>query len=142
MIFSPYASLVLKEEEKMKKFEEVSKMDLSEKLKRDRQEWTQWLTKYQARLKEDKGDAAQRVELMNKNNPSFILRYYYPIQMLNRFRNWILQLAIEKAEQLDFSLVNKLLEIIRKPYEVVPETKEFEVQKPLWAHKLCISCSS
>jgi uncharacterized protein YdiU (UPF0061 family) len=55
------------------------------------------------------------------------------------FRNWILQVAIEKAEKLDFSEVNRLLEIIKKPFEDLPEAKEFGVQKPSWAEQLCVS---
>ena len=43
---------------------------------------------------------------MNKANPAFILR------------NYLIQEAIEKAEQKsDFSMVNELLELAKKPFD-------------------------
>ena len=67
---------------------------------------------------------------MNRVNPAFILR------------NYLMQEAIEKAEiESDFSKVDELLNLARKPYEE-PEDQKMAANPPPQAFKLCISCSS
>ena len=67
---------------------------------------------------------------MNKVNPAFILR------------NYLLQRAIAKAERTgDFSLVNKLLECAKKPFDE-PDDKTLTANPPLEAFLICVSCSS
>lgn len=46
---------------------------------------------------------------MNSINPKYVLR------------NYLAQIAIDKAENHDFSEVNELLELLRKPHDEQPE---------------------
>lgn len=67
---------------------------------------------------------------MNKVNPRFVLR------------NYLLQQAIEKAEESgDMSGVENLLDLASRPFDE-PEDKAVCANKPDWAFKLCVSCSS
>jgi serine/tyrosine/threonine adenylyltransferase len=72
----------------------------------------------------------QKRSLMKANNPKFILR------------NHLLQVAIKKAENGDFSEIKKLQEITSQPFETQLEFEEYSALPPSWAKDLCISCSS
>ena len=75
-----------------------------------------------------------RVVDMNSVNPKYVLR------------NYLAQMAIERAEADDFSLVNELLDVLRKPYAEQPEKSEFSKKRPEWARVKpgcsMLSCSS
>lgn len=90
------------------KIEEFEKMQPAEKRANDADRWRAWLAMYASRLARDResgANAADRLELMGKHNPTFILR------------NWVAQDAIEAAEQLDFSKVQGLLQLLFRPYD-------------------------
>ncbi len=93
-----------------------------------------WLTKYTKRLKKDGVMAEKRKEQMNRVNPKYVLR------------NYMAQLAIDKAEKGDFSLVNELLELVRHPYEEQHENNKYAEKRPEWARNRpgcsMLSCSS
>ena len=93
-----------------------------------------WLNRYVDRLKNDVIPDAIRKQRMNAVNPKYVLR------------NYLAQLAIDKAEQGDFSMVNELLECLRHPYDEQPDKEEFAEKRPDWARQRAgcsmLSCSS
>ena len=96
-------------------------------------EWfSGWVKLYVKRLeKEDQADT-QRQEIMQRTNPRYILR------------NWIAQLAVEKAEDNDYSAFNKIYQVFQHPftYQDEAETMGFADPPPEWAYRLKVSCSS
>jgi len=90
----------------------------------------EWGDRYRARLGNDELPASRRQELMLANNPKYILR------------NWLAQVAIEKAERGDASEVARLLDVLRRPFDEQPEMEHYAQPAPAWAKDLVVSCSS
>lgn len=67
-----------------------------------------WLQRYAQRVAADGEPAAQRIERMNRANPKYVLR------------NYIAQQAIDAAAAADTSLIERLLEVLRRPYDEQP----------------------
>lgn len=93
-----------------------------------------WLAKYQQRITEqDLPDAVRRTQ-MNSVNPYVVLR------------NYLAQLAIDRAEQGDGSVVYALLDVLRRPYDEQPEHAQYAEKRPEWARHRAgcsmLSCSS
>ena len=93
-----------------------------------------WLRQYQQRVVVDSTSNLIRRQRMNNINPKYVLR------------NYMAQLAIDKAELGDFSLVNELLELLRQPYAEQADMAHFAVKRPDWARDRAgcsmLSCSS
>ncbi|NIY85635.1 protein adenylyltransferase SelO [Vibrio campbellii] len=102
----------------------------------DREAASAWVDLYLARCELEVDEYGKRVseetrcEKMRRVNPKYILR------------NYLAQLAIDKAEEGDFSEVNRLAELLKRPYEEQPEFDDYAKLPPEWGKKMEISCSS
>ncbi len=94
----------------------------------------EWIRDYQTRLHSagEHDTDAQRHQSMLASNPKFILR------------NYMAQNAIKAAERSDFSEVNRLLEVLRKPFEEITEeiSSAYAGEPPEWGKHIVCSCSS
>lgn len=94
----------------------------------------QWFLAYSERLQKNTFSHEEKVELMNRTNPKYILR------------NYLAQVAIEKAEQGDYSEIERLLEVMKNPYSEQESYHTYYQKRPDWArHKAgcsMLSCSS
>tara|TARA_Y100001958_G_scaffold100139_1_gene69381 strand:+ start:8770 stop:10341 length:1572 start_codon:yes stop_codon:yes gene_type:complete len=93
-------------------------------------EWNDWLSKWWQRV-----DGKPDRSTMLRANPKYVLR------------NWMAQLAIDAAEQEDYSICHELHNLLKQPYDEQPEMEEKWFQKrPEWArHRVgcsMLSCSS
>jgi len=94
----------------------------------DRLAWDAWLLRYQELLAIDvKGLEA---DLMLKINPKFVLR------------NYLCEEAIEAAQHKDFSVVQRLLQVVTHPFDDHPDAQAMAGFPPDWASRIEISCSS
>jgi serine/tyrosine/threonine adenylyltransferase len=93
-----------------------------------------WVRFYIMRLKKDNFSNEERRKKMNAVNPKYVLR------------NYLAQLAIDKAELGDFSMVNELLDVLHYPYDEQPDKAIFSEKRPDWARSRAgcsmLSCSS
>jgi len=96
----------------------------------DRPAFDAWAAQYRRRLQlEGSVDTARR-PAMHAVNPKYVLR------------NYLAQVAIEKAEHKDFSEVEQLLKILENPFADQPENESYAALPPDWASQLEVSCSS
>ncbi|NIT14462.1 MAG: hypothetical protein GTN99_09550, partial [Candidatus Dadabacteria bacterium] len=89
-----------------------------------------WASFYAKRLKEQAGDKEQRKALMNSVNPKYILR------------NYIAQRAIERAESEDYTEINKVYNILKRPFDEQPEFEDYSKPAPDEYKDLTLSCSA
>ncbi len=93
-----------------------------------------WLKHYNQRLLQAGISQEIRRETMNRVNPKYVLR------------NYMAQLAIDKAEQGDVAMIAELLELLRHPYDEQPEKQGYSAKRPDWARQRAgcsmLSCSS
>jgi serine/tyrosine/threonine adenylyltransferase len=93
-----------------------------------------WLRSYIHRLSRDATPVKTRRNNMNAVNPKYVLR------------NYLAQVAIDKAEEGDFSMIDQLLDLLRHPYDEQPDREKFAQKRPEWARhrpgSSMLSCSS
>lgn len=96
--------------------------------------WKDWLAVYLKRLQQEPFTDAERQEKMNSVNPKYVLR------------NYMAQLAIEKADEGDYCLIEEFYTLLQQPYAEQPEYEQWFAKRPEWArHKVgcsMLSCSS
>jgi len=96
--------------------------------------WKHWFSRYQERLQKEIISDKERQSFMNKVNPKYVLR------------NYMAQLAIDKADLGDYSLIDQLYQLLKKPYDEQLDNEQWFVKRPEWArHKVgcsMLSCSS
>ncbi|MGB6083185.1 protein adenylyltransferase SelO [Moheibacter sp.] len=72
-----------------------------------------WIQKWKSRIKLENGGTNFAFELMKKQNPVLIPRNYY------------VEKALDEAEKSDFLFFHSFLDLLKTPYEFLPEMKEF-----------------
>jgi len=83
------------------------------------------------RLRAEQSEDGECQRRMDGVNPKYILR------------NYLAQVAIRKAEQSrDFSEVECLLELLKRPYDEQPEMESYAALPPDWLRQIEVSCSS
>ncbi len=99
-----------------------------------KEQWIHWFERYARRLVKEKQSNEARKSAMNKVNPKYVLR------------NYMAQLAIDDADKGDYSLIDELYQLLKKPYEEQPESEKWFAKRPDWARNKVgcsmLSCSS
>jgi uncharacterized protein YdiU (UPF0061 family) len=105
--------------------------ELNEDLKKS---WEAWFKKYAQRLQKETPTPLQRKQKMDAVNPKYVLR------------NYMAQLAIDDADKGDYSLIDELFQLLKKPYSEQPENQKWFAKRPDWAKDKVgcsmLSCSS
>jgi protein adenylyltransferase len=97
----------------------------------NREAFDAWAGRYRARLALENSSDAERRQRMNRINPKYVLR------------NYLAQVAIRKAtDEKDYSEIERLLQLLRRPYDDQPEMDCYAGFPPEWAQQIHVSCSS
>ncbi|WP_299396590.1 protein adenylyltransferase SelO [uncultured Gelidibacter sp.] len=106
-------------------------IELSDKIKA---QWNAWFERYAERLLTESVSNEERIFQMNAVNPKYVLR------------NYMAQLAIDAADKGDYSLIDELFQLLKKPYDEQPESEKWFAKRPEWARDKVgcsmLSCSS
>ena len=93
-----------------------------------------WLRRYAARVRAEARPETERITQMNQANPKYVLR------------NYIAQQAIDALAQGDASVIERLMAVLKHPYDELPQHEDLAARRPEWArHKAgcsALSCSS
>ena len=89
-----------------------------------------WAGQYRERLQSERSRDDERRSRMDRVNPKYILR------------NYLAQEAIEKAQQKDYSEIDRLLRLLQDPYTEQPGMEAYAAAPPNWGKHLSVSCSS
>ena len=96
--------------------------------------WKGWFLKYRERLKKETPSDHVRKTAMNTVNPKYVLR------------NYMAQLAIDAADNGDYSVIEELFILLKHPYDEQKDAEKWFAKRPEWArHKVgcsMLSCSS
>jgi uncharacterized protein YdiU (UPF0061 family) len=96
----------------------------------DRAGFDDWAGRYRARLRQEHSVDAVRKLAMDAVNPKYVLR------------NYLAQVAIDKAVASDYAEIDKLQAILSRPFDEQPEHAAYAALPPDWASELEVSCSS
>ncbi len=90
----------------------------------------EWAARYAERLRAEGSRDDERQRAMNRVNPKYVLR------------NYLAQVAIEKAQQRDFAEIDRLLTLLQHPYTDQPGMEGYAAPPPNWGKHVSVSCSS
>jgi uncharacterized protein YdiU (UPF0061 family) len=96
----------------------------------DRPAFDAWAATYRERLRAEASVDAARKGGMEAVNPKYVLR------------NYLAQVAIEKAQNKDFGEIARLLSVLEHPFDEQPGNEAYAALPPDWASHLEVSCSS
>ena len=96
----------------------------------DRPAFDAWAARYAGRLRAEGSHDAARADAMNRVNPKYVLR------------NHLAQHAIERSQAGDHAEVQRLLQVLQRPYDEQPEHEAYAGFPPEWARHIEVSCSS
>ncbi len=97
-------------------------------LNRDR--FDEWAGRYRDRLRNESSCDDGRRDRMNRVNPKYVLR------------NYLAQAAIEKAQNKDFSEIDRLFTLLQDPFNDQQGMEAYALPPPNWGKHLAVSCSS
>ena len=89
-----------------------------------------WAAQYRDRLQSEQSRDEERRRRMDQVNPKYILR------------NYLAQGAIEKAQQKDYSEIDRLLQLLQNPYSEQAGMDSYAAAPPNWGKHISVSCSS
>jgi len=90
-----------------------------------------WFIRYRSRLDKETSKMNQRVTMMHKVNPKYVLR------------NYLAEVAIRKAEDLnEYDEIETLFNLLKSPFKNHKEFESYDNEAPDWAQNLELSCSS
>ena len=96
--------------------------------------WQNWFEIYANRLQNESISTFERKRKMDAFNPKYVLR------------NYMAQLAIDAANLKDYSLIDELFQLLKKPYDEQPKYQKWFAKRPEWARDKVgcsmLSCSS
>ena len=95
-----------------------------------REHFDEWAGSYRDRLRSEHSLDHERQARMNRVNPKYVLR------------NYLVQVAIEKAQHKDFSEIDRLFTLLQNPYGDQPGMEAYAAPPPNWGKHLAVSCSS
>jgi uncharacterized protein YdiU (UPF0061 family) len=95
-----------------------------------RERFDNWLTRYRTLLRCNARPDAERREMMMSINPKYVLR------------NYMAQIAIDSAEQHDYSEIDRLMQLLQTPFDEHPDMAHYAEPPPDWAGNIQVSCSS
>ena len=96
----------------------------------DRAAFDAWAERYRDRLGAEGSVDAERAQRMRRVNPVYVLR------------NHMAELAIQRAQKGDYSEVQRLHQLLQRPFDEQPGAEADAGFPPDWAQAIEVSCSS
>lgn len=98
------------------------------------EQWIIWFEDYHSVLIQEGVTDLDRKNAMNLINPKYVIR------------NYMAQIAIEKAQEGDYQIIHELQKCLKNPYAEQPDMEHWFVKRPDWATDKpgfsALSCSS
>jgi uncharacterized protein YdiU (UPF0061 family) len=93
-----------------------------------------WLRRYADRVREEGVPEPERIAIMNRTNPKYVLR------------NYLAQQAIDAIAAGDPAVLERLLHVLETPYDEQAQHEDLAQRRPEWARNKAgcsaLSCSS